>query len=41
MAELGADDVDDSGRAGGRLGAHASAALPKGNILDELKKESG
>lgn len=41
MAEIPLiDDTDDSGRAGDS-GGHRSAALPKGNILDELKKEAG
>ena len=39
MAEIDTDDVNESGASGRRQKNHHSSALPKGNILDELKKE--
>ena len=40
MAELGTDDVNESGASGHRSKNTQSTALPKGNILDELKKDA-
>ena len=40
MAEIETDDINDSGDAGETGHRIKSSALPKGNILDELKNES-
>jgi len=39
MAEIDTDDINDSGHQAGETG-HKSSALPKGNILDELKNDA-
>ena len=42
MAQIEIEDINDSGRVGDtghRKGNHISAALPKGNILDDLKAD--